>query len=80
MASSLSIVIYFRLSLRNLSWSISFLCSIDEGVLKIANVFPGLKFQYSSDLKTWENVEDVSDLEGKIMLRTRSENSLLFSF
>jgi len=43
-------------------------------------VFPGLKFQYSTDRKTWKNVEDVSDLEGEIMLRTRSENSMLFSF
>lgn len=58
----------------------SFLCRIDEGVLKIANVFPGLKFQYSTDLKTWKDVEDVSDLGGKIMLRTRSENSMLLLF
>ena len=64
----------------NLTDTFTFVCSIDEGVLKIANVFPGLKFQYSSDLKTWENVEDVSDLEGEILLRTRSEKTLLFSF
>lgn len=62
----------------NLTDTFSFLCSIDEGVLKIANVYPGLKFQYSTDLKTWKNVEDVSDLEGEIMLRTRSENSTFF--
>lgn len=64
----------------NLTDTFTFVCSIDEGVLKIANVFPGLKFQYSSDNKTWENVEDVSDLEGEILLRTRSEKTLLFSF
>ena len=64
----------------NLTDTFSFLCSIDKGVLKIADVFPGLKFQYSTDRKTWKNVEDVSDLEGEIMLRTRSENSMLFSF
>jgi len=64
----------------SLTDTFTFVCSIDEGVLKIANVFPGLKFQYSSDLKTWENVEDVSDLEGEILLRTRSEKTLLFSF
>ena len=64
----------------NLNDTFSFLCSIDEGVLKVANMFPGLKFQYSKDLKTWKNVEDVSDLEGEIMLRTRSENSMLFVF
>lgn len=62
----------------NLTDTFSFLCSIDEGVLQIANVFPGLGFQYSTDLKTWKNVEDVSDLEGEIMLRTRSEHSTLF--
>ena len=64
----------------NLTDTFTFVCSIDEGVLKIANVFPGLTFQYSSDNKTWENVEDVSDLEGEILLRTRSEKTLLFSF
>ena len=64
----------------NFTDTFSLLCSIDEGVLRIANVFPGLKFQYSTDLQTWENVEDVSDLEGEIMLRTRLENSVLFSF
>lgn len=57
----------------NCTYELPFLRSVDEGELKITNVFPGLGFQYSTDLKSWKNVEDVSDLEGKIKLRTRSE-------
>ena len=64
----------------SLTDTFSFLCRIDEGVLKIANVFPGLKFQFSTDLKTWKDVDDVSDLEGKVMLRTRSEYAMLMLF
>ncbi|KAL9962569.1 hypothetical protein ACROYT_G031679 [Oculina patagonica] len=52
---------------------------VDEGKLKITNVFPGLGFQYSTDLKTWKNVEDVSDLEGKINLRSSSADGLRHS-
>lgn len=45
---------------------------VDEGIVEITNAFPGLKFQYSTDGESWENVEDVSKLGGNIYLRTSS--------
>ncbi|XP_015772465.1 PREDICTED: chitobiase-like [Acropora digitifera] len=53
--------------------------SYDNKKLKAMAVFPGLKIEYSTDSKNWKEVDEGTNVEGKIKLRTRSADGSRYS-